>query len=999
MLGMKNNFEKFLKSLSQMPAIIINLCAILFFASRLQAQSNWRLEADSIRHVIQAAEDTTAQLTAEINAWKKGGTAHLTGRQQAKWALRLAALNRYNQTLISFSDRWEAARKLAPEEFIKRFESHNDKNENAAISHLQLLAALLAADRGLCVITDSLRLAVGNSLTIKNRLNEGNRSFGIQYGIFTELTANYFDPARNRRTRSRYLQLKARQDFIETIKNDDAALYRSATALLRDPTLQKISAQSDVAVLWANSLTALSSVIEPAVDIAARTSYNLSQFFGNLVGTYFFKIASLFGIGQSRGHVLPDFYRYYSHPDGPGKGLHPAKAAAIAAGLRAGDILFDKTRFAITDKLIPGYFGHVAIYLESYGALQQLGVFNSATMRQATNGMSIEQIDAQVEAYAAEFATITEKEEWVRLSIMRRRTFAKTHNGQPLNPLLFEALYRLRYERENVLEALRDGQAISGHEGGVTLNRFAHFFYIDDFAAIRLRQGNLRDEEYRENLSRFLALALLQYGKPYDFQFDVNTIDAIVCSELIYQSFVDINFKTGKSLASYTISPDQVAQEAGIKTVLDTLKIDPRFDLLQWYAEAAPLYPLIDSSASVDSLSNRAFMAMAREEYGGLNLLVSSERKRFETLQERAKLEREKESARLRQLPASDTTIAAAPADRAAERRLQNFYINLNRKIAQARSGGKSEAEIAALTQREIEAFTGGETPASNERAAALTADFQNWQSGAAYNPSYLDLYSGKARFLLSIFRSVRLADDNGFGRGLDLQLAVTNEAPQQSLIYSQYYAFLPFHLQFFNKSGKVHQGVQGGAMLARIARRFTQGDYIEMNAVEWHNNAYAASFAPFTLEAGGDKGFLDAILKLTTIGSGHYQHGLYIGESGRVELAPFEWRHHKRTFTIATLFYGTQAQMTFGKFRLFATGKLGARLGEFGERQKQNLPISFPPIRMWAFGFELFGTTLYRPTSHRLEFEVVEDDARFIQGRLQKDRQARISYRWSVND
>jgi hypothetical protein len=74
-------------------------------------------------------------------------------------------------------------------------------------------------------------------------------------------------------------------------------------------------------------------------------------------------------------------------------------------------------------------------------------------------------------------------------------------------------------------------------------------------------------------------------------------------------------------------------------------------------------------------------------------------------------------------------------------------------------------------------------------------------------------------------------------------------------------------------------------------------------------------------------------------------------------------------------------------------------RLGEFAEREKQTLDTTFPPIHGWSFGIELLGSTLYRPTSHRLEFSVIEDDARFIQGQLQKDRQARISYRWSVND
>lgn len=956
---------------------------------------DWRAEADSIFRVLNAATDTAAQLAGEIATWKKSGSARLTGRQQIQWAVHMAALNRDQQALLAYSDRWEAARKLAPEEFSKRFDRWENDKTSARINHLQLLAHMLAADRALYVITDSLRSAVGEARPVRARLNEGNRSFGIQYGIFTELTAIYFDPARNRRTRARVLQMRDNAPFLESVKSTEPKLYQFATSLLLDPTLQKIAAQSDLAAFWANSIAGIGAIAEPASDLTARTFQNLSQFFGNLVGDYLFKIAGLVGAGESRGHALPDFYRYYSHPAGAKKGLHPAKVAAMETQLRAGDILFDKTRFAITDKLIPGYLGHVAIYLGSYDAIRRLGVLDSAPLRLATNGMTGNEIEAQLTAYAAAFAALNEKEKWMRFAIMRRRTFAETFNGRPLNPLLFEALYRLRDDGENVIEALRDGQAVSSHEGGVTLNHFAHFLYVDDFAAARLRPGNLRAEKYRESLARFLALALLQYGKPYDFQFDVNTLDAIVCSELIYQSFVDIEFKTGKSLASYTIAPDQVAQEAGVKTVLDTLRIDPPFELLQWYAEAAPLYPAVDSSATADSLAARAFMAMVREEDGGLNLLKAAERKRFDALNDRAKMAREKERDRLRQLPAPEVMRRAAPADREAERRLQKFYAELNRKIAQARAAGKSEAEIAALKQREIAAFAREQQAASPERVAVLTEDFRNWQAGAAYNPSYVDLYSGAARFLQSVFRSASIVDDNDFGRGLDLQFAVTNEAPQQAAIYSQHYAFLPFHLQFFNRRGRVHKTVQGGAMLARIARRFTQGDYIEMKALEWRHDAFTTSYVPFTLAAGGDKGPLAALLNLTTLGNGHYQHGLYIGEMARGELAPFERRQQQNAFAAANLFYGVRTQFTLGKLRLYAQGELGLRLGKLGARAGSHAE----PVQAWTFGVELFGTTLYRPSGHRLEFSVIEDDARFIGGRLQKDRQARLSYRWAVND
>ena len=964
---------------------------IFLSASLVNAQtSNWRAEADSMQQVIRAVEDTTVRLAAEINTWKKQGTARLSGAQQTRWALRLASLNRGYQTLIAFSDRGERARRLMPKEFAKRYGVLAKENDeiSARLAHLQFVADLLDADRAIYTITDSLRFAVGSSQTIKNRLNQGNRSFGIQYGIFAEMNAIYVDPQRNRRTRGRYLQLREQKNFIEANQDQARELSLQAKRLLQDATLQRLAAQSDVAVLFANSVTALGAVVDPAADLTTRTFFNLSQFFGNFVGTYLFKIGSVFGIGASRGHAVPAFHRYYPHPAGRKKGVHPAKVKEIARGLRAGDILFDKTRFAITDKLIPGYFGHVAIYLESYEALQELGVFDSATMRQATNGMTAAAIDAQIEAYAVELTAIPDQEEWVRLGIMRHRTFAKN-----FNPLLFEALYRLKYDRENVIEALRDGQGISGHEGGVTVNSLAHFLYVDDFAAMRLRPGNWSAAQYRQNLASFLALALLQYGKPYDFQFDVNTLDAIICSELIYQSFVDIDFKTGKSLASYTIAPDQVAQEGGIKTALDTLRLDPPFELLQWYADGVALYPA--RATANDTLPNRAFMAMVREEYGGLNLLTPLERKQYDDFYETAKRERAHESDSLSKLPAGEILVRSASTNK-DERRRQNFYINLNRRLEQAAASGKSEAEIEQIKKREIEKF---EQEESNERVQAVAADFKTWRSGAAYQPSYVDLYSGPARFWLSVFRSASLADDDGFGRGLDLQLAITNELPQPSRLYSQHYAFLPFYAQFFDRRGKSHKALQGGAMLARISRRFTQGDYIEMNALTWRNDAYATSLRPFTLEAGGDKGVLDAVLKLTTLGNGNYQRGFYFGESGGIEVLPYEARNHKRALTVANFYYGGRAQLTLGKLRWYATGKLGARLGNFYERKKQTRNTDFPPLRSWKFGLEFLHNTLYRPTGLRLEFEVSEDDARFIQGRLQKDRQARLSLRWSVHD
>jgi len=118
-----------------------------------------------------------------------------------------------------------------------------------------------------------------------------------------------------------------------------------------------------------------------------------------------------------------------------------------------------------------------------------------------------------------------------------------------------------------------------------------------------------------------------------------------------------------------------------------------------------------------------------------------------------------------------------------------------------------------------------------------------------------------------------------------------------------------------------------------------------------------------------------------------------------RVELAPFERRHRQNAFSVANLFYGGRIQFTLGKWRFYAAGELGARLGKLGVRAEPSAEPSAEPVEAWSLGIELASATLYRPSGHRLEFSVIEDDARFIGGRLQKNRQTRLSYRWSVNE
>jgi uncharacterized protein YycO len=165
---------------------------------------------------------------------------------------------------------------------------------------------------------------------------------------------------------------------------------------------------------------------------------------------------------------------------------------ALQAQLQPGDILLEKTPFTLTDKSIPGHFGHAALYTGSAEQLKTLGANSSSVQKNMAN-------------------------------IAAGNT---------------------------VVEALR---------GGVQLNSLQHFMNIDDVAVLRPKYLNQQAKIDAVNL------ALGNLGKQYDFNFDVNTTEKIVCSELIYIVYPQIDFVTKRVMGSFAITPDDVAMQAGFE--------------------------------------------------------------------------------------------------------------------------------------------------------------------------------------------------------------------------------------------------------------------------------------------------------------------------------------------------------------------------------------------------------------------------------------------------
>jgi hypothetical protein len=219
----------------------------------------------------------------------------------------------------------------------------------------------------------------------------------------------------------------------------------------------------------------------------------------------------LAGLGQSAIGTLSEVF-------GNGIGLvelrkgklwkDAAVEKAIYEQLQPLDLLLEKTPFRLTDKFIPGHFGHVAVWSGTGRELDELGIFTDPLFKDPMHSASENQVRAG----------------------------------------------------HSVLEALRTG---------VQLSSLAEFLNVDDVAVLR-PEGLTPEERYASLIRGFK-----QVGKQYDFNFEVETIDKITCSELPYHVFPDIPWQTEEQLGQHTISPDQVAEQA--------LGADPPLRLIDFY--------------------------------------------------------------------------------------------------------------------------------------------------------------------------------------------------------------------------------------------------------------------------------------------------------------------------------------------------------------------------------------------------------------------------------
>jgi len=322
---------------------------------------------------------------------------------------------------------------------------------------LSLAAALVLYDNYLLAVS-----IFAEDTKFRRFMNQSEPGYDIIPGQLSRMTTSYYSPYKRERARKAIAFYENHfDDNREHIESDVHLRYLNGL-IQQSPSYSQVKRTSVIPDVI-KGFKLFGVVTRDVVHYSRREGVGLfSRLFGNTAGLVETRKGKLYGREDVHDHLLGQ--------------------------LKAGDILLEKTPFRLTDILIPGYWGHVAIWIGTEQELVKLGIWD--------------------------------------------------------HPVVRNYHQQIRQGR-HVVEALRPG---------VQLNSLQDFLNVDDLVVFRVQ------EDSDSRLADRLLLTFRQIGKPYDFNFDVETTNRIVCSELVYQTVTDITWPTKKSFGRRTISPDHVVR-------------------------------------------------------------------------------------------------------------------------------------------------------------------------------------------------------------------------------------------------------------------------------------------------------------------------------------------------------------------------------------------------------------------------------------------------------
>ncbi len=435
-------------------------------ASALQAyeidEKQWRKDARNLVRMNTLSVKMRANFRNFAKDFNSAET--INGEQHALADQTVQAYAKIRHHLGKIEERWRDA---IPSRLSMK-DSLDDRIRGGALT---LAAATVMLDNAACMV-ESFKGTIW-----EKRLNQGaaDRSKWHVDGLFRDVVRSLGSWADKRALMAKVNYLNDSYLELEAVASREELVISALDMIIASTTVEKIENQSFVGKIGNEVSAKISNFGSATNEGLGWLLGKISKAFGNAAGSIHVGKATVSGEVRDKVHQ------------------------EMMELLKPGDILLDKTRFALTDKFIPGHFGHVAMWLGTGVEMEDMGIFNSSKNRQS----------------------------WQRAEEYEE----KLRTGH------------------SVLEALRPG---------VQVNTLEHFLNVDVVAVLRWKKAT------REDIAPVLCRGLYHLGQEYDFNFDVNSSNTIVCSELVYQAFPQsINWPTAKTMGRATISPDNVANLAG----------------------------------------------------------------------------------------------------------------------------------------------------------------------------------------------------------------------------------------------------------------------------------------------------------------------------------------------------------------------------------------------------------------------------------------------------
>ena len=310
---------------------------------------------------------------------------------------------------------------------------------------------------------------------LREEFNNENSAYGIPKNVLQDI-ANIYNSTSQRSDVKKMITFY--DDNKQVYENEKGSLFLYLKELIENSPSYQLGFDNTTGNTTANLANIYNITIDVGDDALDLLLNEISKDFGNTAGLVATRKGKLYGDDQV--------------------------VANVRSVIQPGDFLLEKTPFRLTDKLIPGHWGHAAVYLGTDAELEALGVWSR-----------IEQLRDAGDFYFTQ-AKIDELRQQIK-------------DGKVID------------------EALRDD---------VQLNTIEHFLNIDDLAIMH------DTNEVTEDKINRIILTMRQLGKEYDFKFDVETSIKIVCSELIYATDILHTWPTENTAGINTISPDNVATKS-----------------------------------------------------------------------------------------------------------------------------------------------------------------------------------------------------------------------------------------------------------------------------------------------------------------------------------------------------------------------------------------------------------------------------------------------------